>query len=314
VVFQDGTLVGSIGGGVLEARVVTAAKGLMGRNAALVLEVLMTGKDVAGTDMICGGRVDVLVQGITYDHIQKYEVLKKIEEVIEKGREGVLVTGPLPDAGREANVDMLFYQHEAKRCGTIGGDEKLIEFIEQRARGILGSNTVCLVRYGPQGLPFVFDPLYSQPTVIIFGGGHISLHLAPLLTMVDFRVIVVDDRKAFANHERFPKVDQIVVTEFENCFEELELTSETFCVIVTRGHLHDKTVLENVINHPVQYVGMIGSRRKRNMIYEALKEQGISPERLKEVYAPIGLDIGAETPEAIAIAIAAELIKVRAKG
>jgi xanthine dehydrogenase accessory factor len=299
---------------MLEARVIEAAQHLLGRDAALVIGIHMTGKDVAGTDMVCGGNVDVLVQGITPENTQACEVMGAVRQIMEEGGKGIFVTGPLPDKDQEAEVKMLFCRPGGVVVGSVGDDEAVLELIEESAEEMLRTGDIRVVRIGAASRPLVFDPVFSRPTVIIFGGGHISVHLAPLLTMVDFSVVVVDDRTEFANQERFPQADQIVVSDFEDCFDKLEFTPETYCVIVTRGHLHDKTVLENVLSRSTHYVGMIGSRRKRNMIYEELTKHGIGPKRLKEVHAPIGLSIGADTPEAIAISIAAELIQVRAKG
>ena len=314
LVCRDGSLVGSIGGGPLEARVIKAAEGLLGRDAALVMEIRMTGKEVAGTDMICGGDVDVLVQAITPGNAEAREILVAVLRLLEKGGDGILAVGPLPDQGQEAEMGMSLYRPEAEMIGTVRDKEALLETIRSRAKGMLKTKTPHIVSYGPEDRSVFLEPLFSQPTVIIFGGGHVSVKLAPLLAMIDFRLVVVDDRAEFANKERFPQADQIVVTEFMKCFDQLEFTPETYCIIVTRGHLQDKTVLENVLDRPTRYVGMIGSRRKRDMVYEALLKQGFEPDRLKEVHAPIGLKIDAETPEEIAISITAELIQVRAKG
>ena len=313
VVCRDGSLVGSIGGGKLEAMVIKAAEGLFGRDMALMMEIHMTGKEVAGTDMICGGNVDVLVQGITPANTQAREILEAVLRLLEKGGQGILAVGPLPDQDRESEVGMLLYRSEADVIGSIGEEDAVKGMILSQAEKILGTNPTQVIYETPAGRPVVLEPLFSRPTVIIFGGGHISVNLAPILAMIDFRIVVVDDREEFANRERFPQAAHIVVADFENCFDQLEFTSKTYCVLVTRGHLHDKTVLEKVIDLPTRYVGMIGSRRKRNMLYDNLMNQGVSPERLKEVYSPIGLDIGAETPEEIAIAIAAELIQSRAE-
>jgi len=315
VVCQDGFLVGSIGGGGrLETQVIKAAEGLLGRDTALVMKIHMSGKEVAGADMICGGNIDVLVHAITPINVQVRQILKAIMRLMEKGGEGILAVGPLPNQGQEAEVRILLYRPEAEVIGSIGEAETVLELIRLRAKRILGASITHLISDGPGGRPMVLEPLFSRPTVIIFGGGHISVNLAPLLFMVDFRVVVVDDRADFANQKRFPQAAQIVVAEYGDCFDQLEFNPETYCIIVTRGHLHDKTVLENVLARPTRYVGMIGSRRKRNMIYDALMKQGMSPERLEEVHSPIGLEIGAETPEEIAISIAAELVQARVQG
>ena len=111
----------------------------------------------------------------------------------------------------------------------------------------------------------------------------------------------------------FRTPDRVLACSFEDCFERLEFTAETYCVIVTRGHVHDKLVLQKVLEQPIRYIGMIGSRRKRNLIYDALMKEGVLPEQLERINSPIGVDIGAETPAEIAVSIAAEMIEVRGK-
>jgi xanthine dehydrogenase accessory factor len=158
------------------------------------------------------------------------------------------------------------------------------------------------------------EPLKPEPVLFLFGAGHISIFLAPLARMVGFRVVVIDDREEFANRERFPQADEIVVCAFTEAFKRIQTDRSAFIAIITRGHIHDHAVLRAALQRPSAYIGMVGSLRKRNMIYQSLVEEGISPERLAEVHSPIGLDIGAETPEEIAISIVAELIRVRTGG
>jgi xanthine dehydrogenase accessory factor len=125
--------------------------------------------------------------------------------------------------------------------------------------------------------------------------------------------VVLDDRPEFASSERFPRAEQIkVIPSFPQAFEGLEIDRDGYVVIVTRGHLHDKTVLEQALKTDAGYIGMIGSRRKRDLIYRELLTKGFSQAELGRVHAPIGLAIGAETPEEIAVSIVAELIQVRA--
>lgn len=311
-VCHDGSLVGSIGGGKLEAQVIKAAEGLMKRGTAIVKKIRMTGKEVAGTDMICGGNVDVLIQGITPGNHHAFEILEEVLLLVTKRRQGILAVGPLPKQGEEAKVGMLLYRPEGKMLGSMGQAKAVLELVRSHAETTLGADTPVI--YDSLLGPILMEPISSLQTVIVFGGGHISVKLAPLLTMVDFRVVVVDDRAEFASEKRFPGAAQIVVADYGKSFDQLEFTPETYCVIVTRGHIHDKTVIENVLTRPTRYVGMIGSRRKRDMVYDALMKQGFSPDQLKSVYSPIGLDIGAETAEEIAISIVAELIQIRAHG
>ena len=136
----------------------------------------------------------------------------------------------------------------------------------------------------------------------------------PLLKMVGFDVVVVDDRREFANLDRFPNMKTVVTDDWTACFDQLDIGTGAYYVVVTRGHLHDKTVLGEILKRPYRYVGMIGSRRKRNMIYDTLVKEGVSLDKIKDVHSPIGLTIGAETPEEIAVSIVAEMIQVRSEG
>ena len=133
------------------------------------------------------------------------------------------------------------------------------------------------------------------------------------LGMVGFQTVVLDDRQEFANRERFETADEVIVpSSFERAIDDLEINEQSYLVLVTRGHAHDKTLLRQALGTKAGYIGMIGSRRKRDAVYEALRKEGISPGEFDRVFSPIGLEIGAETPEEIAVSIVAELIRVRA--
>ena len=163
------------------------------------------------------------------------------------------------------------------------------------------------------GRRILADPVSAAGTVYIFGAGHVSLALARLTTMVDFRTVVLDDRRQFASKERFPKADDVHVLEnFKAALEGLFIDPNSYMVIVTRGHSHDKTVLAQALRSTAGYIGMIGSRRKRAAIYDALLAEGFTQADLDRVHSPIGLAIGAETPEEIAVSIIGELIAKRA--
>lgn len=154
------------------------------------------------------------------------------------------------------------------------------------------------------------EPILPQPILYIFGGGHVSMALARAAHSAGFAIGVVDDREAFANRERFPMAEQ-VYTSFEDAFAQLQPNASTYLVIVTRGHKDDMRVLRWAIGTEARYIGMIGSRRKVLSVYQALEKEGISPDRFARVHAPVGLEIGALSPEEIAISITAELIAVR---
>ena len=154
------------------------------------------------------------------------------------------------------------------------------------------------------------EPILPQPTLYIFGGGHVSMALANAAHAAGFAIGVVDDREAFANKQRFPMASE-VYTSFQEAFEKLKPNASTYLVIVTRGHKDDMHVLAWAVRTQARYVGMIGSKRKVLSVYKALEREGYKVEEFERVHAPIGLDIGALTPEEIAISITAELIAIR---
>jgi xanthine dehydrogenase accessory factor len=154
------------------------------------------------------------------------------------------------------------------------------------------------------------EPILPQPMVYLFGGGHVSMALAKAASAAGFGIGVVDDREAFANLQRFPMA-QAVYTSYEDAFTQIQPNAATYLVIVTRGHKEDMRVLAWAVRTDARYVGMIGSKRKVLSVYKALEREGYRPEEFERVYAPMGLEIGALSPEEIAISIVAELIAVR---
>jgi xanthine dehydrogenase accessory factor len=154
------------------------------------------------------------------------------------------------------------------------------------------------------------EPILPQPTLYLFGGGHVSMAVAKAASAVGFAVGVIDDREAFANRERFPMADHVFTT-YEDAFEKLAPDSSSYLVIVTRGHKEDMRVLAWAVRTEARYIGMIGSKRKVISVYKALEKEGYRAEELERVYAPMGLEIGALSPEEIAISIVAELIAIR---
>ncbi|MFZ0634303.1 MAG: XdhC/CoxI family protein [Candidatus Acidiferrales bacterium] len=161
-------------------------------------------------------------------------------------------------------------------------------------------------------LEIFVEPILPQPRLYIFGGGHVSTAVARVASLAGFWIGVVDDRASFANTERFPMAGEIY-TSYEDAFEKIHPNLSTFLVIVTRGHKDDMRVLEWAVGTEARYIGMIGSKRKVISVYKALEKEGIAPEKFERVFAPVGLEIGALTPEEIAVSIVSELIAIRRK-
>ncbi|HEV2206946.1 MAG TPA: XdhC/CoxI family protein [Candidatus Acidoferrales bacterium] len=154
------------------------------------------------------------------------------------------------------------------------------------------------------------EPILPQPTLYIFGAGHVSLAVSRIAGEAGFAVAVIDDRESFANVERFPMASE-VHTSYADSFEKIHPNSSSYLLIVTRGHKDDMRVLAWAVNTDARYIGMIGSKRKVLSVYKALEKEGYAPEKFERVHAPVGLDIGALSPEEIAVSIVAELIAVR---
>jgi xanthine dehydrogenase accessory factor len=182
----------------------------------------------------------------------------------------------------------------------------------------------CLFQRQPQMLTYqendswleVFVEVQRRPpTLIIVGAGHVALPLAQLGKMIDFEIVVLDDRPFYANKKRFPMADQVLAQPFAETLRRWPIDEDTYLVLVTRGHSHDVESLLEVIDSPARYIGMIGSKRRIKAVFELLeREKGINPTKFDRVYAPIGLDIGAESPTEIAIGIIAEIINVYRAG
>jgi len=154
------------------------------------------------------------------------------------------------------------------------------------------------------------EPILPQPVLYLFGGGHVSMAMGKAAFSAGFGVVVVDDREAFANLQRFPMAQE-VFTSYEDAFAKIQPNASSYLVIVTRGHKEDMRVLAWAVRTSARYIGMIGSKRKVLSVYKALEQEGYRPEEMERVYAPMGLDIGALSPEEIAVSIVAELIAVR---
>jgi xanthine dehydrogenase accessory factor len=155
------------------------------------------------------------------------------------------------------------------------------------------------------------EPLEATPRLYIVGAGHVGYHLAKLAQTIGFRIHVIDDREKFASRDRFPEAEEVVVDSIPDWLVQANVPSNAYVVIVTRGHTHDLDALRSLAARDLRYLGLIGSKAKVKRIYDALLEEGMPAEHLQRVHAPVGLDIGAVSPEEIAVSILAELIAVR---
>lgn len=168
-------------------------------------------------------------------------------------------------------------------------------------------------RSADRGEPSLTESVFRRDHMVICGGGHVSIPIIRLARSVGFYVTVLEDRPMFADHARKAGADQVICGPFEDGLRHMSSDMSTWYVIVTRGHRYDAVCLEHILRKPAAYVGLMGSRRRTRMVKEQMRDQGLPHERIEGIYTPIGLDIGAETPEEISVSVIAEIISLRAK-
>jgi len=313
LVKEDGTSFGSVGGGCVEAEVWQGAQKVIQKGEGGVLHFNLTAEQLAEGGLICGGTVDIFVEPLREEHL---EVYREVVRIIQKGGAAILATlVSVNDAYFKGEGSKALIKSSGEKTGSLMNGKALEDKIRFEGETLLRENKPRISTLTSQGqkIEFLLEPVFSEPTIYIFGGGHVSQQIAPLAKRVHFRVVVIDDREMFANKKCFPDADEIIVSEFERCFQRLSIDESSYIVIVTRGHLYDGFVLEQAVKTKACYVGMIGSKKKIRILFENLLEKGISKEILDRVYAPIGIDIDSETPEEIAVSIVAQLIKVRSQ-
>jgi len=309
IVFGDGSIIGTIGGGFLEYQVQEEAKKILEEGKSSIINFQLTGEEVAESEMLCGGIVDVFLEPVFPENTIARKIFKKIKELILDGREGLLLTLVSEGIRCKDETCSALVQEDGTLTGNIGS---ILDDEKQRFQSLFEVRKPELIESEEGGSLIFAEPVRSDDVLYLFGAGHVSTFVASLAKRVGFYVVVIDDREEFANKYRFPNADELIVSPFLKAFNQITLNSSTYIAIITRGHIHDRVVLKEAIQANPLYIGMIGSRRKRKLIYESLMEDGITNERLNQVHSPIGLDIGAETPEEIAVSIVAELIQKRA--
>jgi xanthine dehydrogenase accessory factor len=206
---------------------------------------------------------------------------------------------------------------EAGVSGTLGSPELDARALEIGRAAIRdGGTATTTVRAGGQEHMLYVEAHRAPGELVIVGAGHIALPLARIGAALGFAVTVLDDRPDFATHQRFPDADRVIRADFASPLADVRITPRTYLVLVTRGHKHDYDVLVQVMKEGAKpaYIGMVGSRRRVRATFEQLARDGVPVDALAAIHAPIGLDIGGETPEEIAVSIAAELVLVRRGG
>ncbi len=313
LVSPEGLVRGTIGGGAVEAQVLEAAREILqSRIPAFGHFELKAGE--GQTESICGGAQDIFIEPLPKESLEQFERAAEaksgfwrldISNPTDPQRVFCLDKESLvPDMDLSAALIPGVVRYEIAENGQpVPGIDRL-EF----TRGMAAGQDTAL----RGGRVFYLEHAASEHTVLLCGGGHIAKALADLLSKLDFELEVVENREEMAAKERFPSARAVHhLPEFAGLNEICHIGSNHYIVIVTHGHQHDFTVLEQALHTSARYIGMIGSKSKRDAIYSTLNERGVPKAELACVCCPIGLDIGGQTPEEIGISIAAELIAAR---
>lgn len=311
VVLEDNTIFGTIGGGLIESVIIEESIQLIGQQTCLIKEYALDQDIKDGLDMICGGTLSILIETYPETLSRKDSTLKELfhalDDLEKKNQKGFLVSKIEGFSKSEFTTQKAVVLPDGSITGHDIVQAPLLKLIQ--AGKFQGTDPVL----HNEGLEeFIIEPVIPNECIYIFGAGHVGLQLAKAAHLADFNTIVIDDRKEFANRERFADALEVhAVDHFSNAFDHLTIDQNSYLVILTRGHLHDQVVLEAALKTKPAYIGMIGSRTKRNRIYKNLLTKEVSQALIDSVYSPIGIDIKAQTPGEIAISIMGEIIETK---
>jgi xanthine dehydrogenase accessory factor len=330
LILDEGQMVGTVGGGCGEAQVLWDAVRVLRQGPPMISRVDLTGEinDLSPTN--CGGIMDVFIDRFRPAEeggvgLTARETVDRIVEAMDRGVAVVLATL----VGGYARRLPLGSKALILADGTVYGfpeADPLRPVLVAKAQEALARGEGWRVGLelpdvprgaataGEPALDVYLEVVAPPAKLIIVGAGHIAVPLAKIGKILDFEVTVLDDRAAFANRQRFPEADHVIAANIEKTLMDYPVTPNCSFVLVTRGHQLDEEACRCILGKGAAYIGMIGSRRRTREVKRHLIEMGFSPELTEQIYAPIGLDLGAETPAEIAVAIAAELVNLRRGG
>jgi xanthine dehydrogenase accessory factor len=321
VVTASGEILGTIGGGCGEAEVRREAiQSIRTRKPAIVKVELMDDIE-SNSSAVCGGVLDTFIDPWWQEGGSGLcaALAEELAQINAEGSAAVLATVIKTGTIEDVSVSDKCLIREGKVSRGNIKNEELLQAILKEAENRLKleqSRRILLQLEGNERKAEVFfEVVTAMRKVIIVGAGHLAIPMVRFSKILGFHTTVLDDRVLYANRERFPDADEVLVGNMAETLRGLEITPQTYIVLITRGHEFDEPCLREVIHSPAKYIGMIGSKRRVKACFIRFRdEEGIPEELLKRIYAPIGLDIRAESPEEIALSIIAEMVKVRRGG
>jgi xanthine dehydrogenase accessory factor len=297
LVRRDGTIRGTVGGGRPEALAIERALRVIETRGFDLLSVEMHGTEAEGDALVCGGTYDMVIESV-HDP-QPYRVAL---DLLVSGRRALLVKNVnAPATGNGAcPVSVIDEGGETRVSGGMTTNPERVK------RALLGGRTA----YDEEG-SLLYDPQFPEAKLLILGGGHVGRAVAAFASVLEFAITVSDDRPGCVDPAHFPAGVQLMTGDYTRAVDAFPWDPATYVVIMTRGHLFDLECLRAVLLRPWRYAGLIGSTRKTTLLLDQARSEGFDPVLLDRVHAPIGLDIGAETPEEIAVSVLAEMIAIR---
>ncbi len=301
VVSNDGRQWGTIGGGCIEADVVQAALEVAESGEPAFVSHTLTADSAGDLGLSCGGTAEFFLEPIVAEE-QMLGLYARVASAISARVPVAVYTGV--DWGSGPRKAATFsVSEEREETLTVGDFE--IPYSENDPASHARST------HFDAEAGVLIEAIARKPRVVIFGAGHVGVEIAKVASGVGFHVVVYDDRSEFANSERLPWANEIRVEDFRTMFDGLKFDEDDYLLATTRGHNFDAFIVEHIAGSPAKYIGMLGSKRKRAVIFRALEAAGVPERALARVRTPIGLDIGADTPAEIAVSAVAELVKVR---
>jgi xanthine dehydrogenase accessory factor len=335
LVHRGGRISGTVGGGCGEAEVWRSALNVIDTLRPSTVQVDLTEEIAMESQGVCGGIFDVFVQPWYDGNASQSEqsnqngkaeqpTMRECAFAISKALEGeqaiVLVTLVAASSQWRSHGQHMLVYEQGGTLGTLplaSTKPELYSQIQEAARQAISEGKPRIEKItGPENAwaELFIEPFTPRPVLLIAGAGHIAAPLAAIASLMNYSVSVTDDRASFANRERFPSAQQVLVGDIETTLKNYPITSRTHIVLVTRAHAHDVQGLRAIIDSPAAYIGMIGSQRRVWAVFKLLHDEGVPADKLVRVHAPIGIDLGGGTPEEIALSIMAEITLVRRGG
>jgi xanthine dehydrogenase accessory factor len=304
LIMEDGSIEGTVGGGILEKAVVEASASVFDSRRPMIFK--------SSSKMACGGDVEVFLAPLSPDDQSCLEAFKNLSETSMHGSSSILAIALNERLWQGGRAAVALLKSSGETTGFLRGMENAAKTVISRMGYLLHQQrpeiVICSDNEGNEFSLFA-EPIVSGPVLYVFGAGHVSSEVVPLASRVGFTVIVIDDRPEFSKAVNFPDAEHVFLYNYDDVMKNFSIDADSFIVIATRSHSCDQAVLGQALRTDAQYIGMIGSRRKIATIFDNLKGRGVTGQDLERVHSPIGLDIGAETPQEIALSIVAELMK-----